>query len=108
MSSLAPTVDVNPRGFAAAVTWPRIRFTLIASILLGAMLSLPMETATWIVVIRAIIVGTASLLAFALFEQWPATEPRWVPRWVAQLLAIVAVVPLAALVAYWATTNGHP
>jgi two-component sensor histidine kinase len=107
MSTLAPTT-VNVRGLGAAFNWRRVRLTLIASILLGALLSLPMETATYIVVLRAVIVGTASMLAFGFFEQWPAQEPRWVPRWVLQLLGIVMVVPLAALFAYWATTGGHP
>ena len=95
-------VPVSPIG------WPRIKFTLIWSIVLGALLSLPMETATWIVVFRGIVVGIAAMLAFSLFERWPAREPRWIPRWVLQLIGIVAVVPLAALFAYWLTTGGHP
>ena len=88
--------------------WPRIRFTLIASVVLGAILSLPMETATWIVVIRAIVVGLGAMLVFSVLERWPAHDPRWIPRWVLQLLGIVVVVPLAALFAYWLTTGGDP
>jgi hypothetical protein len=107
MSTLAPVLDA-PRGLPALFGWRRVRLTLIASILLGALLSLPMETATWIVVIRALIVGFSSMLAFGVFEQWPAQEPRRLPRWVLQLLGIVAVVPLASLLAYWITTGGHP
>jgi hypothetical protein len=96
------------RGPASPITWPRVRATLIWSIALGALLSLPMETATWIIVIRGIVVGLAAMLAFSLFERWPAREPRWIPRWVLQLIAIVVVVPLAALLAYWLTTGGQP
>jgi signal transduction histidine kinase len=96
------------RTAASPLGWTRVKFTLITSAVLGALLSLPMETSTWIVVIRAIVVGLAAMLAFTLFERWPAREPRWLPRWVLQLLAIVAVVPFAALLAYWITTGGQP
>ena len=90
------------------VGWRRVRFTLAASVVLGALLSLPMETATYIVVIRGIVVGMSAMLAFSLFEKWPRAEPRRIPRWVLQLLGIVVIVPVAAWFAYWLTTGGHP
>jgi signal transduction histidine kinase len=90
------------------LTWPRIRFTLVASLVLGALLSLPMETAMWIVLIRAVVVGLAAMLAYSVLERWPAREPRWIPRWVLQLVGIVLVVPIAAWLAYWLTTGGQP
>jgi signal transduction histidine kinase len=105
-SSVSPAV--NARAPASLLDWPRIRFTLIASAVFGALLSLPMETPTWIVVVRAIVVGLSALAAFTLFERWPAREPKWLPRWVLQLLGIVVLMPLAALLAYWLTTGGHP
>lgn len=97
-----------PRGLARALNWRRVRTTLIASVLLGAFFSLPMETATWIVVFRALVIGFCAMLAFGLFEQWPVREPKRVPRWVLQLLGIVVAVPPATLLAYWLTTGGHP
>ncbi|HET7203384.1 MAG TPA: histidine kinase [Steroidobacteraceae bacterium] len=90
------------------LTWARVRFSLMASLVLGLVLSLPMETATWIVLIRAMIVGLSAMVVFSVLERWPRREPRWIPRWVLQLLGIVVVVPLAALFAYWLTTGGHP
>ena len=90
------------------VGWRRVRFTLAASVVLGGLLSLPMETATYIVVIRGIVVGMSAMLAFSLFEKWPRAEPRRIPRWVLQLLGIVVIVPVAAWFAYWLTTGGHP
>ncbi len=38
----------------------------------------------------------------------PARLPRWLARWVLQLIAIVVVAPPAAFLAYWLTTDGHP
>ncbi|HWJ07191.1 MAG TPA: histidine kinase [Steroidobacteraceae bacterium] len=105
------TADIKPapsRGLARALNWRRVRTTLIASVLLGAFFSLPMETATWIVVFRALVIGFCAMLAFGLFEQWPVREPKRVPRWVLQLLGIVVAVPPATLLAYWLTTGGHP
>jgi hypothetical protein len=103
-ASVAP----DPRGRASPLGWRRVRFTLIASVVLGLVLSLPNETATYIVVFRAIVVGATAMLAFGLLEQWPASEPKWIPRWVWQLIGIVVVVPMAAWFAYWLTTGGHP
>lgn len=107
MNRTASSLD-SARIPAASIGWPRVKLTLVWSIVLGALLSLPMETATGIVVIRGVVVGLAAMLAFSLFERWPAREPRWMPRWVLQLIGIVVVVPLAALLAYWLTTGGHP
>ena len=79
MNRTASSLD-TVRTAAARLGWIRVKFTLITSAVLGALLSLPMETSTWIVVIRAIVVGLAAMLVFTLFERWPAREPRWLPR----------------------------
>ena len=102
------TGDPGSRSLSSALGWRRLRFTLIASILLGLLHSLPSETATYIVVFRTVVVGFSALLAFAWLEVWPARDPRWIPRWVLQLIGIVVVVPMAAWLAYWLTTGGHP
>jgi hypothetical protein len=61
-----------------------------------------------VVVARAVVVGLGAMLAFSLLEQWPRRNPRRVARWVLQIIAIVIVMPFAALFAYWVTTGGHP
>lgn len=98
----------RPRGPAALLGWRRVRVALIASTLLGLMLSASSLVPTPVVLVRALLVGFSALLAFGLFERWPERMPSWIARWVMQLAAIVAVVPLAALFAYWLTTGGHP
>jgi len=74
----------------------------------GFFLSLHSETATLVVVARAMLVGLAAMLAFGLFEQWPRRLPKWLARSALQLIGIVAAVPIAALLAYWVTTGGDP
>jgi len=81
---------------------------LLCSTLIGLLLSLANTTSAVVVLARAILVGLCALLAFGMMERWPARQPRWVARWVLQLIAIVAVVPLGAALAYWLTTEGHP
>jgi len=88
--------------------WRRVRFTLGVSALFGLMLSAPSETATAVVAARAMLVGLLAMLAFGLFEQWPQRLPKWLARWVLQLVGVVVAIPLGALLAYWVTTGGDP
>jgi two-component sensor histidine kinase len=102
--------DALERGIAppALFGWPRLRVVLIGASLLGLFLRLTSVSPTYIVVGRTWLVGFAALLAFGIFERWPLRMPRWLARWVLQVLAIIAIVPAAAFFAYWLTTGGHP
>lgn len=91
-----------------ALSWRRVLFALAVSTPFGLVLSIPSSTATLVVVGRAMLVGLLVLLAFGLLEQWPRRLPRWLGRWVLQLVGVVMVVPLGALLAYWVTTGGDP
>jgi hypothetical protein len=97
-----------PRALARILAWPRVRFTLLAALPFGLLLSLTATTSTAVWIVRAVTVGLFTLLAFGWFEQWPARLPGWLARWVLQLLGVVAAVPIGALVAYWVTVGGNP
>lgn len=99
---MAPSV--NTRIFA----WHRLRFTLAVSAAFGFLLGLGNETATLIVMFRAVIVGSGILFAFGLFERWPKRLPRWLPRTFLRLIGICVVIPFAAAIAYTVTTGGDP
>ncbi len=88
--------------------WPRLRVALIATLGWGTVLGLASSTAMIIVVGRTALVAVSALLAFGLLERWPARLPSWTARWVLQVIAVAAVIPPAAYLAYWLTTNGHP
>ncbi|MGH8175423.1 MAG: sensor histidine kinase [Steroidobacter sp.] len=98
----------KPRGLALMLGWRRVRFTLGVATLFGLLLSIGNETATYVIVARAWMVGLAAMLAFGLFEQWPRRLPRWLARSALQLIGIVAAVPIAAAFAYVVTTGGDP
>jgi hypothetical protein len=85
-----------------------VRVALIASLIVGVFLCLSNQTSALIVIARTVFVGMSALLAFGLVERWPARLPRWVARWALQVVAVGAVMPLAAFLAYWITTGGHP
>jgi hypothetical protein len=100
--------SARPHAAAAMLSWPRVRVTLIASVAIGLLLRLGSLMPTAIVLGRTMTVGFCALLAFGLFERWPARLPRWLARWVLQIVAIAVVVPFAAFLAYWLTTGGNP
>jgi two-component sensor histidine kinase len=95
-------------GPPALLGWPRVRVALLASTVFALFLRPNFVLPFYVVLSRAMVVGFAALLAFGLFERWPARLPRWFARWVLQVLAIVLAVPLGAYLAYWLTTGGHP
>ena len=90
------------------VGWPRVRVVLLASMVIGPILSSHSVLPFYVDIGRAMVVGFAALLAFGLFERWPPRLPRWFARWVLQVLAIVLVVPLGAYLACRLTTGNPP
>jgi hypothetical protein len=107
----APRLDYShdmATGPSRIFSWRRVRFVLIVSAVFGLLLSFHNESATVIVMLRAILVGFATLLIFGVFERWPRRLPKWLPRSVLQLLGVALIVPPAAALAYAVTTGGHP
>ena len=105
---MASVASAAPTGFARIFAWRRLRFTLIVSAIFGVLLGISNETATIVIIVRAMIVGSAILFVFGLFEHWPKRLPRWLPRTVLRLIGIVVVIPIAAAIAYTVTTGGDP
>jgi hypothetical protein len=111
----AMPVPMPPTAGAAALpqrppgpvmNWPRARLVLLAAIPFGLMQSTTSATTpAWVWILRVMVSGMLVACAFGLAERWPRRLPRWLGRWVWQLLAVVASVPLGALLAYWATTG---
>ena len=64
------------RRLALLVNWRRVRFTLIASALWGLILSPAWQSPIVGLLGRTMLVALVVMLAFGLFEQWPARLPR--------------------------------
>lgn len=88
--------------------WRRLLLTVSVSLLIGAIGSAAYVLPLTVVVARYVLTGLAAMLAFGLFERWPARLPGWLPRWGLQLAGVVFAVPLGAWFAYWVTTGGSP
>jgi signal transduction histidine kinase len=101
-------VEVAPVRLGTVLGWRRLVAMLAVAVPLALMISVDSETraVTWLA--RTLIIGTGALLFFGLAESWPARLPRWLARWVFQLIALVVAVPLGAYLAYWITTGGDP
>ncbi len=102
MESPASPTPEGSRLFA----WTRLRFTLLASLPFALAIGASSATPLWIWSVRAATVGVAAMLAYGWFEQAPRQPSARIARWVRQLLGVVAAVPIASYVAYWATTGG--
>jgi hypothetical protein len=104
--SSAHAANPPAQGLSRLLAWRRLRFTLLTALPFGLLMSVGSETSTFTWLTRTVMVGLFVLLAYGVFEQWPSRLPGWLARWVLQLLAVVAAVPIGALTAYWVTTGG--
>ena len=86
--------------------WRRVLLALGMSALVGLIISPAfVKTPAVVMMGREMPVGLAVLLAFGLFEQWPARLPTWLARWALQVLAVAFVVPWTVLAIYLAITG---
>ena len=92
------------RALALMLGWPRVRVTLIISVALGLLLGIHWESGPPAGIACAVIVGLFAMLVFGVFEQWPKRLPRFLERWVLQVLGVAFAVPWATLVIYIVTT----
>ena len=94
---------------ALLVPWRRLRFTLIASVLWCLLLSTGWQSSFAGLLFRTLLIGLILMLVFGLIEQWPTHLPRWLARWVLQVVGVAAAVPLTVLAIYLASTDaGQP
>jgi hypothetical protein len=94
----ASAIPVKPRGLALLLGWRRLRFTLGLSIAIGLLLGIGWTSGLASLLIRTATLGLVAMLAFGVFEQWPQRLPRWIARWVLQVLAVAISMPIAT---YW-------
>src|SRR5262245_46977510 len=100
-TSAAPA---RPRGLALLLGWRRVAFTLGLSIPIALGLSRHWAKGPLTGLIRVIPLGFMAMLVFGLFEQWPKRLPRWLARWVLQVLGVAVIVPIVTTVIYVLST----
>ncbi len=103
------SLSSRPSALALMFGWRRLLLALGVSALVGLILSPAfVTTPTATVMGREMVVGLATLLAFGLFERWPARLPRWLARWALQVCGVVLAVFIAVPVVYFVITQGDP
>jgi hypothetical protein len=89
--------------------WRRVRYPLGVCLLFNLLLAPGWEASYAVLTLRLLLIGLAGVLAFGLFERWPARLPSWLARWVLQVAGVAAAIPITVWLAYTLTTLGmHP
>ena len=105
----AIAVPQKPRGLAAIFSWPRVRFTLGSSLVLGLLLMHGWTSGILSLFTRTVALGFIAMVVFGLFEQWPKKLPRWLARWMLQVVAVGMVIPPSMAIIYALSTEpGEP
>src|SRR5258706_12237066 len=100
------SMSASPRGLALMLGWRRLLLALGVSSLVGLVISPSfVNISSASVMAREIPVGLAALIAFGLFEQWPARLPSWTRRRALQVIGLAVAGPLAGLGVAWGLTS---
>ena len=95
---MSEAATARPVGIAK--TARRIAVALTIAIAVWLLLLTHRTTAPSSMLLRLVNLALSATMAFALFEVWPRRLPRWCQRWVLQVVAVGASIPIAASAMY--------
>jgi signal transduction histidine kinase len=87
-----------------ATTARRVAVALTMSTGVGLLMLHGWMSSTPSLFLRTTILGLSATLAFAFFEVWPRRLPRWLERWVLQVVAVGVFMPATTLLIYVLST----
>lgn len=90
----ATATAARPAGFLAK-TARRVAVALAISAGVGLLLWTHLQRSPSSILLRSLPLGLTAAVAFALFEVWPRRLPRWIERWVLQVVAVGVAMPFA-------------
>jgi signal transduction histidine kinase len=88
-----------------AKTLRRVAVALTISILVSVALVFHWKSSASSLFLRMIILGLSATTAFAVFEVWPRTLPRWFQRWALQVIAVGVFMPITTTLIYVVSTD---
>ena len=100
----ANAIPAKPGGLALLLGWRRIAVALCLATAVTALMSLGWESGLLSLAERTVALALVATLVFGLFEQWPRRLPRWLARWVLQVLGVGLAMPLATYAIYVLST----
>src|ERR1051325_7122264 len=92
------------RHLRAILGWRRIGITIGISIGFGLLFSYGWTSGLPSLLSRTVLLGLVALLVFGLFERWPGRLPRWLERWVLQVIGVALATTISAAAIYWLST----
>jgi signal transduction histidine kinase len=101
----AAAIPEKSRGLALMFNWPRIRSVLIIASVFGFLVGSGWKSGFFSGYLRVVAIAFAAMIAFGIFEQWPRRLPRWLGRWVLQVLATAVVIPFVTVWIYNVSTE---
>jgi hypothetical protein len=96
-------MGARPIGLMAK-TSRRVAVALTLSIGVGLLLLHGWQNSPSTLFLRTSLLGLAATTAFAVFEVWPRTLPRWCQRWALQVVAVGVVMPVTTVMIYVLST----
>jgi hypothetical protein len=91
-----------------AKTARRVAVALTISVAVGLLLYTLSKSSPSSFLFRAIILGLSATAAFVLLEVWPPRLPRWLQRWVLQVVGVGVSVPVTMFAMYFPPPPGAP
>lgn len=92
--------EVAVAAVAPARSWRRLAVALALSLAIALLLRPSWTPGLWPLLARTMTLGLIGLLVFSLFEQWPARLPRWLARWVLQVVGVGVAMPATTFTIY--------
>jgi len=103
-SASAPVLRPALQEIVGALTWRRTTVAAGLAVLVAALLNPVFTIPFWVLLGRTVFIAVLLLIAFAAAGTW---HPRRIPRWLAQVLAVVIAAPIATLLAYMPSIDGN-
>jgi signal transduction histidine kinase len=110
---MAPTPSDGTKQAAARSAWAALNLTSLAVALgFGALAAVLFRgvfyTPFWVLLARSWFLSLLLLLVFVGMQRLPAQRlPKWLPHWLASVLAVALVAPLGTVLAYGVTLRGN-
>jgi signal transduction histidine kinase len=109
MSMHATVLAARPTGWRLMLSWKRVRTVLFITVPIGLMIGSHWKSGPLAGLERTVLLGFITMLAFGLFEQWPKRLPRWLARWVLQVVMVaISIPPSTAMIYLLSTDSGAP
>ena len=90
-------------------SWRRLLVVLGLSLFAALLLGGGWTDGVGSLLLRIVVLGLIATLVFAVFEEWPKRLPRWLARWVLQVVSVGVSIPLTTVMLWIISTKpGEP